>query len=217
MVLGLALMGAMAPAMINMDQGSKDPEARRQHAKRQRGHLLTECYTNEETAEQRDQVHNGRVYLDEDGKLYVTKHATPTMTPFDGHFYTHPDFPPDNKSGLITLSGETPPLARWVFLDAETNEMRFGGKGDTQGHICGPFDLLDVESGYVTLERRQRWLAVKLPEQQAREKEALELGIAGSEGGVGGSWTLYFDRDEYVLPEGTQWVKLRLMHVPAGR
>ncbi|KAF7136904.1 hypothetical protein CNMCM5793_006519 [Aspergillus hiratsukae] len=212
MVLGLALMGAMAPAMINMNQSSKGLEAGRQHAKRQRGHLLAECYTKEETPEQRDQLHNAQVYLDEDGKLYVTKHPTPTMTPFDGHFYTHPDFPPDNTSGLITLSGETPPLARWVFLDADTNEMRYGGKGDTQGHICGPFDLLDVEDRYITLERRQRWLAVKLPEQQAREKEAVELGIAASEDGVIGS--LYFDRDEYVLPAGTQWVKLRLRHVP---
>jgi hypothetical protein len=136
------------------------------------------------------------------------------MTPFDGHFYTHPDFPPDNTSGLITLSRETPPLARWAFLDAETNEMRYGGKGDSQGHICGPFDLLDFENGYITLERRERWLAVKLPEQQVREKEAVDLGIAGSEYGVGGVWRLYFDRDEYVLPAGTQWVKLRLRHVP---
>jgi hypothetical protein len=94
------------------------------------------------------------------------------------------------------------------LLDANMNEMRYGGKGDTQGHICGPFDLLDVESGSVTLERRQRWLAVTLPEQQAREKEALELGIAGSEGGEGGVWALYFGRDEYELPEGTQWGKL---------
>jgi hypothetical protein len=69
MVLGLALMGAMAPAMINMDRISKGPEARSQHAKRQRGHLLTECYTNEETPEQRDQLHKARVYLDEDGKV----------------------------------------------------------------------------------------------------------------------------------------------------
>ncbi|RHZ43744.1 uncharacterized protein CDV56_101862 [Aspergillus thermomutatus] len=217
MVLGLALMGVMAPAIMNMDQSSKSPEAGRQHAKRQRGHLLAQCYTSEETPEQRDQLHNAQVYLEEDGKLYVTKYPTPTMAPFDGHFYTHPDFPPDDISGLITLSGETPPLARWVFLDAEANEMRYGGKADTQGHICGPFDLHDAENGYITLERRQRWLAVKLPEQRVREEEALELGIAESEYGGRGLWTLYFDRDEYVLPAGTQWVKLRLRHVPVEK
>lgn len=73
MVLGLALMGTIAPAMINMDQSSSSPESARQHAKRQRGHLLAECYTNEETPEQRDQLHNARVYLDEDGKV---RHST---------------------------------------------------------------------------------------------------------------------------------------------
>lgn len=73
-------------------------------------------------------------------------------------------------------------------------------EGDTQGYIGGPFDLLDVVSGYFTLGQRQRWLAVKLPEQQARE-EVLELGIAESEGRVRGVSMLYFDWDEYVLLE----------------
>jgi hypothetical protein len=77
MVLGLALMGAIAPAMINMDQSSNRPESARQHAKRQRGHLLAECYTGEETPEQRDQLHNVRVYLEEDGKVSFSTPYSP--------------------------------------------------------------------------------------------------------------------------------------------
>ncbi|EAW09336.1 uncharacterized protein ACLA_035390 [Aspergillus clavatus NRRL 1] len=91
------------------------------------------------------------------------------MAPFDGHFYTHPDFQPNNTAGLIAVTAETP-----------------GGQGESQDHIRGLFDLTNDTERCTTLKGRQRWLAVKLPEQQQKEKEAAELGITVAEDGVQG-------------------------------
>ncbi|EAW09335.1 uncharacterized protein ACLA_035380 [Aspergillus clavatus NRRL 1] len=53
MIIDLALMGVMAPAMMGTNQDSKSAEGRRQQAKRQR-----------------EQLHNAQFYLEQDGKVF---------------------------------------------------------------------------------------------------------------------------------------------------
>ncbi len=101
-------------------------------------------------------------------QLYLTKQPGSSMVPFNGGFYTHPDFPPNNTSGFVTISGEETPTLRWVFLDANTHEVRWGGRPDSEGHVCGPFDWTKDEQ-YVTLEGWEGWLAVRLPEDESRD------------------------------------------------
>ncbi|KAJ0415717.1 hypothetical protein BJY00DRAFT_292970 [Aspergillus carlsbadensis] len=136
------------------------------------------------------------------------------MTPFNGHLYHHPDFEEDNSNGLISMSAEDKPLARWVFLDSETDEVRWGGKEDTEGHVCGPFDLTDNDA-YLTLDDTQRWMAVQLakdPTVQTGKSSASEYETHD------GVWRLFFDRKETEgndLPAGSRAMKIFLRRVPA--
>lgn len=145
-------------------------------------------------------------------QFYITKNPAPTMVPFNGGFYTHPDFPPSNSSGMVTVSGEEAPTLRWVFLDANTHEMRWGGRPDSEGHACGPFDWTKDEQ-YVTLEGWEGWLAVRLPEDDAQDETHQELGIAeGRE-----VWRLYFDQNDNGadLPPGSKGMEIRLKRTTA--
>ena len=115
------------------------------------------------------------------------------------------------------MSGEDKPLARWVFLDSHTNEMRWGGRQDSDGHVCGPFDLTADEQ-YITLEDSQTWLAVQLPDDRRKSQEAEDLGIIDHEGNTGAKWRLYFDRsggDGVYLPAGAEIIKICLKRTPA--
>lgn len=66
--------------------------------------------------------------------------------------------------------------------------MRWGGKQDSEGHVCGPFDWTKDEER-ITLEGWEGWLAVRLPDD---EKRAKELGMENSQG----LWRLYFDEHD---------------------
>ncbi|KAJ5653103.1 hypothetical protein N7490_000106 [Penicillium lividum] len=215
MVLGVVMMAAMLPTMIGINeatQGSRDQEeARRTTARKQRSHLVTTCAITQGTSEMRSQVHNAQVQVGLDGKLYITKHPSVTMVPFNGGFYTHPDFPPNNTSGIVTISGEEAPTLRWVFLDANTHEMRWGGRPESQGHVCGPFDWTKDEQ-HITLEGWEGWLAVRLSEDELQEQAEKELGIAGRD-----VWRLYFDQndDGANLPEGAKGLEIRLKRTTA--
>jgi hypothetical protein len=145
-------------------------------------------------------------------QLYITKNPAATMVPYNGGFYSHPDFPPNNTSGLVTISGEESPTLRWVFLDAKTHELRWGGRPDSEGHVCGPFDWSKDET-YMTLDGWEGWLAVRLPEDDTQDGTNQELGIDdGRE-----VWRLYFDQndDGADLPPGAQGVEVRLKRVMA--
>jgi hypothetical protein len=136
-------------------------------------------------------------------QMYLTKNPSAEMTPFNGGFYTHPSFPPDNTAGFVTITGETPPTLRWVFLDAETHELRYGSRQDSEGHVCGPFDWTDDEER-VTLEGWEGWLAVRLAGDKQQECDS-------------GIWRLYFDRDDNGadLPAGSRGMEICLKRVQA--
>lgn len=134
------------------------------------------------------------------------------MVPFNGGFYTHPNFTPNNTAGMVTVSGEETPTLRWVFLDVHTHEMRWGGRPESEGHACGPFDWTK-DRQYVTLDGWEGWLAVRLPQDAAHDQVDDELGISdGRE-----VWRLYFDLndDGADLPPGAQGLEIRLKRVMA--
>lgn len=67
------MMATMLPTMIGLNeatQSSRDnEETRRESARRQRCHLIATCDIREGTREQRQQVHNARVYWAPDGRV----------------------------------------------------------------------------------------------------------------------------------------------------
>ncbi|KAJ5216267.1 uncharacterized protein N7498_002674 [Penicillium cinerascens] len=216
MVLGVVMMATMLPTMIGLNeatQGSRQHEEDRvNNARKSRTHLVATVSLTQGTQGQREQVHNAMVQVGRDGKLYITKQPASTMVPYNGGFYSHPDFPPSNTSGLVTVSGEETPTLRWVFLDKNTHELRWGGRPDSEGHVCGPFDWSKDET-YVTLDGWEGWLAVRLPDDETHDRTNHELGIDdGRE-----VWRLYFDQndDGADLPPGAQGLEVRLKRVTA--
>ncbi|ODM16823.1 hypothetical protein SI65_07788 [Aspergillus cristatus] len=197
MVLGIVMMSAMLPTMIGLNEatsGTRDrEESRRDSSRKQRCHLVATCNINEGNQRQREQVHNAKVYVRSDGKLYITKHPKSSMAPFNGGFYTHPAFPPDNTSGMVTVTGENPPTLRW-------------------GHICGPFDWTKDEQR-VTLDGWEGWLAVRFPDDEQQEELEAQLDVDDGRG----IWRLYFDQhdDGAGLPSGAQGLEICLKRVIA--
>ncbi|GKZ19376.1 hypothetical protein AbraIFM66951_010986 [Aspergillus brasiliensis] len=177
MVLGIAMMATMLPTMIGLNQASQhmsnSENDRKESSRKQRCHLVVNCSVSQGTAEQREQIHNAKVYVGPENRPNPD-----TMTPFNGGFFTHPQFPPDNTAGLVTITGETPPTLRWVFLDVTTHEVCWGGRAESEGQVCGPFDWTSDESR-MTLEGWEGWLAVRFPGQDDE-----------------GVWRLWFDRDD---------------------
>jgi len=73
MVLGIVMISAMLPTMIGLNEatsGSRDrEESRRDSSRKQRCHLVATCSINEGNQQQREQVHNAKVYVGSDGKV----------------------------------------------------------------------------------------------------------------------------------------------------
>jgi hypothetical protein len=82
--------------------------------------------------------------------------------------------------------------------------VRWGGRQESKGHVCGPFDWTKDEAR-VTLEGWEGWLAVRLPRD---EMYAKELGMEDTQG----LWRLYFDQndDGADLPAGAEVLEVTL-------
>lgn len=154
--------------------------------------------------------HQGRAYLLlTKFQVYITKSPSPQLVPLNGGFYQHPDFPPGNTAGFVTITGETPPTLRWIYLDPQTHEMRWGGKQDSEGNICGPFDWTQDEE-QITLQGWEGWLAVRLPDD---EKNAERLGVENGQE----LWRLYFDQHDNGadLPPGAEALEITIKRTVA--
>jgi hypothetical protein len=82
--------------------------------------------------------------------------------------------------------------------------VRWGGRQESEGHVCGPFDWTKDEAR-VTLEDWEGWLAVRLPRD---EMYAKEIGMKDTHG----LWRLYFDHndDGADLPPGAEVLEVTL-------
>lgn len=73
MVLGIAMMSAMLPTMIGLNEatsGARDrEESRRDSSRKQRCHLVATCSLDQGNQRQREQVQNAKVYVGSDGKV----------------------------------------------------------------------------------------------------------------------------------------------------
>lgn len=73
MVLGIAMMSAMLPTMIGLNEATKGSRDREESHKKDslntRTHLIATCDVDEGSQTQRQQVHNAKVYLGLHGKV----------------------------------------------------------------------------------------------------------------------------------------------------
>lgn len=103
-------------------------------------------------------------------------------------------------------------MLRWVFVDAQTHECRWGGRQDSEGHLCGPYDSSSDEQR-IMLQGWEGWLAVRLRDDEKREQEEQDLGVADGQG----IWRLYFDEndDGADLQQDAQALEICLQRIPA--
>ncbi|KAJ5388187.1 hypothetical protein N7509_010728 [Penicillium cosmopolitanum] len=212
MVLGVVMMATMLPTMIGLNeatQGSRDQEENRRTTERkQRVHLVATCSLSQGTPELRQQIQNAKVYVGLDGKFYMTKHPSSSMVPFNGGFYQHPDFPPNNTSGMVTISGEETPHTS-MGIPRRPNARDALGWPPRQSRSR----IWTKDEQFVTLDGWEGWLAVRLSEDEARDRSDQELGIVDGQE----LWRLYFDKndDGADLPPGAQGLEIQLKRVMA--
>lgn len=72
------------------------------------------------------------------------------------------------------MASDDPPALHWIYANKETGELRHGSRGETTGHIIGPWNWSEDEE-WLVLENTPSFLAVE---------------------GDDGSWSLYHDMNK---------------------
>lgn len=100
--------------------------------------------------------------------------------PFAGYFLPYPDKSWGRAGeGLVSTISDDPPQLNWIYVDADTYEVKYGNRAESADHIVGPWDCTKLDRR-VTMEGWEGFVAVR-------------------EGP--GNWALYFDRDDDALEE----------------
>ena len=99
----------------------------------------------------------------------------PAAHPFAGYYLPHPQHNWGwQGEGFVSTIGPGPPQLNWIYVDKDTNEVKYGNKIEVGDHIVGPWNCTKIDRR-VTFEGWEGFLAVK-------EKPD--------------TWALYFDRDD---------------------
>ena len=112
--------------------------------------------------------------------------------PFAGYFLPHPDNSWGWKGeGLVSTITDNPPQLNWIYVDKDTNEVKYGTKIESNPHIVGPFNCTKVDRR-MTCDGWEGFLAVQ------EEKDV---------------WALYFDVEDNGLKgkvEGKRMLEVEL-------
>ncbi|EON69019.1 hypothetical protein W97_08277 [Coniosporium apollinis CBS 100218] len=159
----------------------------------------------------RDKVHGMTVVLKNDGLYLAPKddagNPLPTANdngkathPFMGFYidYPDPELHPDTR-GLVSTISLDPPMLNWIYMDKETQELKYGNRTQSREHIVGPWDWTSDEPGSgLTLDEWEGFVAV----EEVNEK-----------GKLTGEWTMYYDHYDNGLKgkvEGRRTLECRL-------
>lgn len=115
-----------------------------------------------------------------------------SLHPFTGYFLPYPDmadtwkeagFASGKAEGMVTTISDDPPFLNWVFVDADTHEVKYGVRKESDPHRVGPWDVTKTDRR-VTFEGWEGWIVVEEDEDS-------------------GLWALYFDvEDDGLMGEG---------------
>lgn len=186
MVLGLLTAIAACPAIIGTTEAvrsGQNKNAKEKH-RGQKTNLVASCV---KTSSQSAQINGGMVVL-KNHKLYIQvaqdldvpledelEFEEPAGHPFTGYFLPHPQHNWGwQGEGLVSTIGPGPPQLNWIYVDKDTNELKYGNKIEVGEHIVGPWNCTKIDRR-MTFEGWEGFLAVK-------EKPD--------------TWALYFDRED---------------------
>lgn len=117
-------------------------------------------------------------------QLYVEHAGCESLAyahPFQGYYLPHPQNQSRWKGagwkgeGMVTTINEDNML-NWVYVDADTYELKHGIRVEAQDHLTGPWDCTQIDRR-VTFEGWEGFVLV----QEDEEKDL---------------WALYFDKDD---------------------
>ncbi|ADV22683.1 hypothetical protein I305_04360 [Cryptococcus gattii E566] len=182
MVFGLLTAIAACPAIIGtteaIQQGQK-ANAREQHRGRK-----TNLTIKLPGAHSYKPKFEGCMVVLHDKKLYVDHANCESLAyshPFQGYYLPHPQNQSRWKGagwkgeGMVTTINEDNML-NWVYVDANTYELKHGVRAEAQDHLTGPWDCTQIDRR-VTFEGWEGFVLV----QEDEEKDL---------------WALYFDKDD---------------------
>ncbi|SPO06227.1 uncharacterized protein DNG_08916 [Cephalotrichum gorgonifer] len=180
MVLGIITAIAACPAIVGTNEAimiSQRKQAKEEHRTR-KTNLVVACSDPSAKAEDVDQsfvvLRDHKLWIatrpdaedDEGRELLKRSHR------FAGYFFNHPEHKwPGGGQGFVSTIMEEPPMLNWIYVDKDTNEVKYGTKHESMGHKLGPWNCTPVDKR-VTFEKWEGFCAV--------EEEP-------------GRWGLYFD------------------------
>ena len=172
MVLGILIAVITAPGLLGSQEAIRQGQAKdkREEHRARRCNLIATCVKSSPRSREID----GRPVVLRNGKLWIDT-TTEDGQPF-GHAYAGYYLPyPDTKyEGLVTTITDAAPIMNWVYVDAATNEVKYGVRADAQPNLTGPFDCTRQDRR-LTFDGWEGWCAVEEYE---------------------GYWCLYFDVDD---------------------
>lgn len=100
---------------------------------------------------------------------------------FNGWYFKYPS--EEGHLGLVSMVSQDPPTLNWIYVNADTHAVEYGGRKDTLGHVIGPWGWTDDDE-FLTLQgEHETFVAVR------REED--------------GKWTAYWDPDGRIAKETT--------------
>lgn len=78
---------------------------------------------------------------------------------FSGWYFQYPS--EEQHMGLVSMTSDNPPALGWIFVDADTRAVRYGGRKDTIGHVIGPWHWTPNEKFLTLRESGEGFAAIK--------------------------------------------------------
>ncbi|MCJ1308644.1 hypothetical protein MMC25_002297 [Agyrium rufum] len=180
MVLGLITAIAACPAIIGTTEAvrhGQNNSARERH-RGQKSNLIVSCLSRSSRAAEI----KGRPIVLHGNKLYIDTFADDELEfsgicghLFAGYFLPYPESDWGRKGeGLVSTISDDPPQLNWIYVDKDTNEVKYGTRIESRGHLVGPWNCTKLEKR-MTFDGWEGFMAVQ-------EK----VGV----------WSLYFDVDD---------------------
>ena len=82
--------------------------------------------------------------------------------PFTGFFIQYPDDerkPPE--LGLVSTISVDPPMLNWIYMDKDTQELRYGNRTQSINHTVGPWDWAEEDHVAILLQEFEGFVAVE--------------------------------------------------------
>ncbi|KAF2103627.1 hypothetical protein NA57DRAFT_62556 [Rhizodiscina lignyota] len=138
MVLSIIIALCAAPGLMGTQEAIRQAQAKekREEHRARRCKLVARCVR---ASARRCEI-DGRQLVLRNNKLYIDTETPRDIQfghPFTGYYLPYPEA---SYEGLVTTVRDDIPMLNWIYIDKETNEVKYGVRVDAQPNLTGPFD-----------------------------------------------------------------------------